>query len=222
LEAFKVKLTWTKRFAFTTLFSLLMGTAVAASADSLSGTLTVDNAFNLYLSTSPTGTGTLIATGSNWPTAVSFSGVSLTPGTAYYLQVQAVNWSEWGGVLGSFNLSGGSLEFANGTQSVNTDTSDWNYSASGFGVSTGGPVSEGANVGSTYPWSTDNGGPIAGISSNADWIWGYASTGSDQGETEYFETEIYATPEPGSLFLLGTGLLGLACLTTRKFGSKNA
>ena len=149
-----MKFSFIKGLVFSLTIVLLMGTTVVASADSVSGTLTVDNAFNLYLSTSPTVQGTLVTSGGNWFSPVSFSGVTLTPGTTYYLQVQAFNTTEWAGVLGSFSLSGSGFEFANGSQSLDTDTTDWSVSTAGFGASFNTPVSQGINDGSTFPWAT--------------------------------------------------------------------
>src|ERR1035437_9755236 len=103
-------------------------TVSMAKADTLSGALTVDNSFTAYLSTSPTAAGTPIASGSNWGTISSFSGVSLTPGTTYYLQIDAINLPDgtngayqWGAILGDFSLSGTSFQFSNGSQSLLTE-----------------------------------------------------------------------------------------------------
>lgn len=195
-------------------------TALVAKADSLSGTLTVDNAFTAYLSTSSTVTGAQIASGDNWNTTSSFSGVSLTPGTTYFLQIDAINFADgtdggyqWGAILGDFSLSGTSFEFSNGSQSLLTETTDWTYSYTGFGQAFLTPHSQGAN--GVDPWGT-----VPGISGDALWIW---DTNIDYGPELYFETEITpmagpgaATPEPESLVLFGSGLLAFAGIVARR------
>jgi len=74
----------------------------------------------------------------------------------------------------------------------------------------------------TVPYSLDHGispwGNIQDISSEADWIWGYPlMPGSGNGEYQVFRTQVSPVPEPATMLLLGTGLIGLAGIGKRKF-----
>lgn len=218
--------------AFLLLLAVSTVSLSAAVADSLSGTLTVDNGFYAYLSTSATSQGTLLlAEANNWQAPASFSNIALTSGITYYLQIAAFNQGGPGGVLGSFSLSGTSFAFGNGTQTLDTNTTDWTYSyatantatypsadvASGWGSSAHAPGGYGTN--GVSPWYT-----IAGIDSNAQWIWD--ATNSSYGNSSQpqllFEASItpVATPEPGSLFLLVSGLLTLAGMGRRRLAKR--
>lgn len=203
-----MRFSWTRNFAFSVALILLAWAALPAYGDTLSGSVAADNQFNLYLSTSPTVQGTLIDSGTAYFNSFSFSGIVLDPSTTYYLQLEVNNFSGPAGALGSFSLGDSTDIFSNGSQSLNTDTIDWNYSLTGFGSTTGTPSNEGLNDG-TAIWPI-----VSGISSNANWIWDSNSTidGAPTGQIEYFETQIdpNPVPEPGSLLLLSTGLLVLA------------
>lgn len=219
---------------FLLLCAVLTVPLSAIRADSLSGTLTTDNGFYAYLSTSATSQGTLLTQANDWSVPGSFSNIALTPGTTYYLQVAAFNQGGPAGVLGSFSLSGTSFEFANGTQALDTNTTDWTYSfatantatypnadvASGWGSSAITPGDYGTNGSS--PW-----GSFASIDSNAQWIWD-ATNGSYGNSSQpqlLFEATItplastVATPEPGSFLLLATGLAFLLGMWRRRFAS---
>jgi hypothetical protein len=64
------------------------------------------------------------------------------------------------------------------------------------------------------PW-----GLIAGISSDADWIWGTPTMnefGSGEGEYQVFRRRLATVPEPGSLLLAATAIGGLAFTRRRQ------
>ena len=168
----------------------LLGASPFAVAATLGGTVTADNAIFVYLSTSTSTLGTLIAQDSSWQTPVSFSNVAIAPGSIYYLNIEAINSGSSAGFLGQFALSGTGYAFSNGSQSLLTDTTDWhggynnNYggTASGSGTSTtysyvaqswvtptGGITSAGSN--DSPPWNAYFNGLAPGIAAAADWIW---------------------------------------------------
>ncbi len=61
------------------------------------------------------------------------------------------------------------------------------------------------------PW-----GFIDGISNEAQWIWGSALLpGSAYGEYQIFRTQVTHAPEPATMVLFGSGLIGLATLRKR-------
>jgi hypothetical protein len=217
----------------------------AQAAVQLTGDITTDNAFFAFVSTSASTLGTLVASGDNWPVADALSSFTLTPGQNYYLQVEAINGpgdvapsGEWGGVLGSFSLSGSGFTFANGAQTIDTDTTHWsgiyNDGVGGWGLTgpqqvqpwvtpTAGVVGEGDNSGSTYPW----GGPVAGIDTGAQWIWANDALSYPGGQygacltcTIDLSTEItYTGPIQGqggvpeistwAMMLIGFGMVGV-------------
>jgi hypothetical protein len=201
----------------------LLVVASAVSATTLSGALTVDNGFNLYLSTSPNQIGTWINTGDNWQTAYPFSGPALTPGTTYYLQVDATNRADgsgstyqWGAFLGNFTLSDSLFQFANGGQSLNTNTTDWTYAYTGFDAATLQPAGYALNGGGI--WGSNMGHPVSGIDTNAQWIWD--ANAYNYGPELYFEAEITPVgspvPEPTPLILLGVALVALGLIERLK------
>lgn len=195
------------------LAAALVALASAAEAQTLSGALTVDNQFTAYLGTSETVQGVPIASGNDWTQTYSFSGVALTPGQSYWIQVAGTDVGPPGMFIGSFSLGGTGFQFANGTQSLVTNTTQWGMSLTGFGVADIAPTSYGQNSASPSPWGTR-----PGIDGSAQFLW--TSTQCTQVPcTRFFTAEIIATqviPEPSTWALLGTGLLTLGGMTARR------
>lgn len=187
-----------------------VSTASVASATTLNGNLTADNAFNAYLSTSDSTLGTLIATGNNWAATYNFSGVSLTAGQNYFLHIEAFDFGRPEAFIGSFSLSDNAFQFINGGQTLVTNTSDWRADA-GLGTwfaPSGTPVSSGTN--GVGPW-----GLHPAIDASAQWIWSGAYTGE-----AYFSTEITSVnsgvPEPSTWAMMILGFAGVGFMAYRR------
>ncbi len=145
----------------------LGGAAQAQTALSLA--MAGDDSFQVWLSTSPTVSGTVIGSGSNWTTTYHFTSGPLKPGQTYYLHVKTRNTGGPGGLIGEFRLSNPAFRFAGAGQDLVTGPSGWtgnlaSASASPWPAPTGPVVSEGAN--GAAPW-----GRVFGVSPAAQWIW---------------------------------------------------
>lgn len=179
-----------------------LAVAVPAAATTLGAAVNVDNEFKLYLSTDDSVLGTEVLSGVNWPTTYVLAAAALGSGTQY-LHLVATDLGPPGAFLGEFSLSDSGFKFANGTQHLLTNTSDWNVRIAGFGDADQAPVSLGLN--GVGPWGTRS-----GVSASAEWIWSADGCGSC---TRYFSTEIAsAVPEPQTyaLMLSGLALVGAA------------
>ena len=201
-----------KRFSAALVLVVVIG-CITANADTLTGSATADNAFTAYISTSNSVLGTEIGSGIDWTQSYSLTATTLTPGTTYYLHIIATNISGPEAFIGAFSLAGTNFQFSNGTQSLFTNTTDWT-AAIGTGTSAGDwtiPVALAVLETYAYP------NPSNLIKSGANWIWTAGEYAAD-GDIAYLSTTITPTPEPGSIILLGSGLLGLAGVVRRKLG----
>ena len=158
----------------------------------------------------------------------------LTAGDTYYLQVVVTNSGDnVAGLLGQFTLSDSQFRFANGSQSLLTNTTNWaaDLAVAGLWAAPADPAISpipqdgGNNQPGTVHYDV-NGGPVSNIDPNADWIWaagGWAGStigncGATAPCTVDFMTTITPTapvPEPSSPLLLAAGLVGLAALGRR-------
>lgn len=210
-----------------------------ANATDLSGNVGADNGVYIYLSTSQNKLGTLIDTINNWVNNNPISPVALTPGTTYYINVEAYNVGGPGGFIGSFSLSDASYAFSNGTQSLDTGAVGWlgGYnSALPTGVTTApsGPpaawvtpnaaiTTEGLN--GVSPWGT-----VPGVSTNAQWIWPSDSQSYSAGApcqycwvdfsstaiTPVVSAQSASVPAPLGASLFGIALLGISVLRRKQ------
>ncbi len=193
-------------FFILTVGIIFFGFTQNGMATTLTYHATADNAFYLYISTSPTVDGDQIAYGNNWGATYSGS-VNLTAGNTLYLHVYGINWGGPGSFIGDFTLSDTGFTFANGSQKLVTDGTYWT-------VTTSPDWTTGSTAASTYgyngvgPW-----GYRSGIDSNAQWIW----TTDYNGSPAYLSTTLTASavPIPAAFWLLGSGLAGLVGMRRR-------
>ncbi|MFX4261222.1 copper amine oxidase N-terminal domain-containing protein [Pelotomaculum propionicicum] len=139
--------------------------------------LTVDNGFELYVSTSDVENGMLIKTGDEWRENYNVV-IPLTPNVINYLNVKAVDLGDIAGFIGDFTIRDDNFTFANGSKYLVTDTYNWQVSKEGFGIK--------------YEFPTTSRGPAGGapeqVDKNARWIW--TNNGWDVNTTRYFSIPI--------------------------------
>lgn len=202
-------------FVTLAMFSGSSAWAITTTNDNGTAHMTVDNHYDFYMSSNDSTLGTLLMSSvtlgneQDWQSAESGTG-TVGPG---YLHIVARNdrdgWN-YAGFLGDFTLNTPNLHFSNGTQSIVTVANPnlWTVYTDHFGGTQAGLVDFGVNDGTPNTWTNANGGPIAGISPNAHWIW---TANPTDGDVRYFSTKITATPEPigAALFVMGAGALGI-------------
>lgn len=176
------------------------GLAAAANAQIiLAGSATADNLFAASVSTSATAPGTVWLSGNNWPSTFSGS-TEITEAGTYYLHVFAQDQGRPEMFIGRFTLTGQSA-FANGTQELLTNATDWVVSTSNPGVDTTAPIIIGPN--GSGPWGTYSSMP------GASFIWApqYANG------IAYFTASFTVIPAPATA---AAGLLGLVSLRRKR------
>lgn len=169
----------------------------ASFATILTTKISMDNGFNVYISTDDSSAGTLFGSGNDWTTTF-VDAVALATGVDYFLHVHGYDQGGIQAFLGEFLLDSADHVFSSGTSTLVTNTSDWAANATGFNGSYGSVSSLGSN--GVGPW-----GARPNISGSAEWIWG------GEHDSNYFTTKISATssrpvPDAGSTSVL----LGLA------------
>lgn len=184
----------------------------ATRADTLNGTISVDNVFNFFLGDSTGSNLRFIGLGGDWQSPVTFTDVACQPGDYIYV----AGWDQGGPqmFLAQFTLAGGTLL---------TNTSDWlSYQSSNSNpggsvelatsqiqgdiveATWGAPVDLGVNL--SHPtWGT-----LSAIDSTARFIW-HAGYIEDPYYVLFRSKDIVCeaspVPIPSALPLFGSGLL---------------
>jgi len=217
-----------KKYLTLSLFVLAMASAVCSTAFAAGGSanVTADNHYQIYVSKNDDSAlgdfigqsdkwglvGTDTCPGCDWQTPENWNLPDFEIGNTYYIHIIAVSDpSTKSGLLGDFSLNNANFFFDNGTQSLLTNATDWKVFTDAFGGTQAVNTDIGTN--GVAPW-----GNIAGVNSNAKWIWD--NNGNTLDTTRYFSARINSvvTPEPVSsaLFLLGGSALAARRLKKKK------
>ncbi|WP_417909506.1 hypothetical protein [Candidatus Electronema sp. PJ] len=177
-----------KRLVATFVLELLMvGVASVSQATDLTANVTVDDAFEMYVSTDDCQLGTPVCSSVAWQTATPCTS-TLTPGVKNYIHVVGRDlYTVIAGFLGDFTLSNADFTFSNGLQSLLTnETAGWDVYTDNLCGTKGVLTNQGAN--GVDPW-----GDIALIDPAASWIW---TDGGDYSEApRYFSATITPTDD---------------------------
>ncbi len=93
---------------------------------------------------------------------------------------------------------------------ANYSSSDWEV----YDIASGSLIENATEYGlngASNIWNSVNGGAVAGISNNANWIWSSNNFGASMPQDLWIRTSITISevPEPGSIALFAIGIIGL-------------
>ncbi len=175
----------------------------------VAATVTADDSYSLYVSTSDSVLGTLIGNGSGWETAETLDFV-VPMNQKLYLHVVGANGGEGlAGVIAQLKLS--SYIFLETDSTLLVSDTNWAGNTTGYSDALSAASDCGAyGVG---PWNTTPGAST--FDSSAHWIWAGANP-RPAGDTAYLSTSFTIVPEPGMLSLFVCGLLSLLAYAWRR------
>jgi hypothetical protein len=192
----------------------LLSLMPAASAATLTGEVTADNAFFAFLATSPNSLGTLIGSGNGWPTSFALTPTGLTPNVTYYLNIEAINYGGPGGLDALLNLTGTGFKFANGTQTLTTNAADVGAWKASYNDTNSDPNAVQPWVPATGQVIVDTGYAWGNITGSAGWIdassGGLNLCGYCTVDFTVAITPTTQTPEPATWTMMVAGLLSFA------------
>ncbi len=181
----------------------------ATQAAQVTATVTADDSYSLYVSTSDSVLGTLIGNGSGWETAETLDFV-VPMNQKLYLHVVGANGGEGlAGVIAQLKLS--SYKFLETDSTLLVSDTKWVGNTTGYSDTLSAASDLGAyGVG---PWNTTPGAST--FDSSAHWIWAGANP-RPADDTAYLSTSFTIIPEPGMLSLFVCGLLSLLAYAWRR------
>lgn len=204
--------------------SLILGSAsVGLALTTVTATLvvTADNIYNINVtrpSTGPsTGTQTLPlgSNYNNWQNTDIYS-ITLdwleTNYISFYVENDGGNsLGNPAGFLAQITLDAPGAYFAEtGTsQILSGDENYWRIGANMFNSNIPTAYADNAGGGNPTWWNANGKNPISGIAGDAEWIWTDNNFGQGGDDAAYISVALTPVPEPSTLFLLGTGLIGL-------------